>query len=56
VDRFYDVKFGLLDTSDSRALAELAVESKLRDRYPGLRTLPPSFEELAHIKVKRVLR
>jgi hypothetical protein len=56
IGRYYDLKFGLVSASDNRELTELAVRSKFTTRFPGIRDLPQSFQELAHIKVKRVRR
>ena len=56
IDRYYDIKFGLIDTADSRELTELTVRSKFSERFVGIRDLPRSFEEIADLKVKRVIR
>ncbi len=53
INQYYDIKFGLIDTADSRELTELTVNSKFTERFVGIRDLPASFEELAHLKVKR---
>lgn len=54
INCYYDIKFGFIDTPDNRELTEFCIKSKERKMFPGIRHLPRSFEELAHIKVKRV--
>lgn len=51
---FYDVKFGLVHTVDNRDLMRFCIECAQRNSHPGMRQLPTSFEELAHIKVRRI--
>jgi hypothetical protein len=54
IDRFYDVKFGLVDIADNRSLMEYCCKCLSTGFFPGIRHLPKSFEELSHITLKRI--
>lgn len=56
VDHYYDVKFGTVDTTDSRELTEFCVRCHYTGDFSGLSQIPGSFEQLAHMRLKRVVR
>lgn len=56
VDRYFDVKFGLVNTTDNRELTEFCVRCHYTGDFSGRRELPRSFEQLAHMRLKRVVR
>jgi hypothetical protein len=54
VNRYYDVKFGLVNTTDNRELTEFCIRCHYTGDFSGRRELPRSFEQLAHMRLKRI--
>jgi hypothetical protein len=56
VNRYYDVKFGIVNTTDNRELTEFCIRCHYIGDFSGRSELPGSFEQLAHLKLKRIER
>lgn len=54
MNRYYDIKFGFINTIDNRTMTEFCIDCLKRNFFPGIRQLPASFREIAEYKVKRI--